>query len=107
MVRRLRGATFTTACQGPELGCDSAEAAVQRKLCLGRSSVALITLILASCGKAAPPGAATREAWAQFQACVTSVIDKCPATIRMDVSDNQDGCRCGVRAKVGRSPTVG
>ena len=32
---------------------------------------------------------------------------RCPATIRMDVSDNQDGCRCGVRAKVGRSPTVG
>jgi hypothetical protein len=24
MVRRLRGATFTTACQGPELGCDGA-----------------------------------------------------------------------------------
>jgi hypothetical protein len=35
------------------------------------------------------------------------LFGRCPATIRMDVSDNQDGCRCGVRAKVGRSPTVG
>jgi hypothetical protein len=49
---------------------------MRRKLCLRRSSVALIASILASCGKAAPPGAATLEAWAQFQACVTSVIDK-------------------------------
>ena len=46
------------------------------KLCLRHSSAALIALILASCGKAAPPGAATVEAWAQFKACVASVIDK-------------------------------
>ena len=31
----------------------------------------------------------------------------CPATTKVDVSDNQDGCRCGVRLEVGRSPTVG
>lgn len=51
------------------------EVVVQRKPCLRRSSVALIALILASCGKSAPPGAATLAAWAQFRACVTSVID--------------------------------
>jgi hypothetical protein len=50
--------------------------AVQRKLCFRRSSVALIALILAGCGKSAPPGAAILDAWAQFRACVTSVIDK-------------------------------
>ena len=49
---------------------------MRRKLCLRRSRAALIALILASCGKAAPPGAATMEAWAQFKACVASVIDK-------------------------------
>jgi hypothetical protein len=49
---------------------------VQRKLSLRRSSVALIVLVLASCGKSAPPGAATLEAWAQFRACVASVIAK-------------------------------
>ena len=47
---------------------------MRRKLCLRRA--ALIALILASCGKAAPPGAATVEAWTQFKACVASVIDK-------------------------------
>jgi hypothetical protein len=37
----------------------------------------------------------------------TDHLVNCPATIRVDVSDNQDGCRSGVRAKVGRSPAVG
>ena len=54
----------------------TAEVAVQRKLCLRSSGVALIALILASCGKSAPPGAATLEAWVQFRTCVTSVIEK-------------------------------
>jgi hypothetical protein len=49
---------------------------VQRKVCLRRSSVAWIALVLASCSQAAPPGAATLEAWVQFRACVTSVIDQ-------------------------------
>ena len=49
---------------------------MQRKLCLRSSGVALIALILASCGKSAPPGAATLEAWVQFRTCVTSVIEK-------------------------------
>lgn len=49
---------------------------MQRKVCLRRSSVAWIALVLASCGQAAPPGAATLEAWVQFRACVTSVIEK-------------------------------
>jgi hypothetical protein len=49
---------------------------MQRKLRRGHSSVALIALIVASCGKAPPPGAATLEAWAKFKSCVTSVIDK-------------------------------
>ena len=31
----------------------------------------------------------------------------CLATIWMDVSDNQDGCCCGVQPEGGRSPTVG
>jgi hypothetical protein len=49
---------------------------VWKKPCLRRSSAALIALILASCGKPVPPGAATSEAWEQFKACVASVIDK-------------------------------
>ena len=64
---------------GTRVGCIvpvTAEVAVQRKLCLRSSGVALIALILASCGKSAPPGAATLEAWVQFRACVTSVIEK-------------------------------
>ena len=48
---------------------------MQRRLCHRHSGVVLIGLILAGCSKAAP-GAATLEAWAQFKACVTSVIDK-------------------------------
>ena len=34
-------------------------------------------------------------------------FDQCLATIWMDVSDNQDGCCCGVQPEGGRSPTVG
>ena len=49
---------------------------MQRKLCFRSSGVALIALIFASCGQAALPGAATLEAWVQFRACVTSVIDQ-------------------------------
>jgi hypothetical protein len=46
----------------------------QLRFCSG--SVVLIALILANCAKATPPGTATLEAWAQFEACVDSVIDK-------------------------------
>jgi hypothetical protein len=52
------------------------EVTVHRQLRLGSSNVVLIVLTLANCAKATPPGAAALEAWAQFKACVTSVIDK-------------------------------
>jgi hypothetical protein len=51
------------------------------KLRLGRSSLAVIVLILAGCSTAAhrqaqQPGWAAQEAWAQFKTCVKSVIDE-------------------------------
>ena len=54
---------------------------MQRKLRLGLSSIALIALIVAGCSTAAHrqaqlPGWATQEAWAEFKACVKSVMDQ-------------------------------
>jgi hypothetical protein len=54
---------------------------MQRKLRLGLSSIALIALILAGCSTAAhrqaqQPGWAAQEAWAEFKACVKSVMDQ-------------------------------
>jgi hypothetical protein len=54
---------------------------MQRKLRLGLSSIALIALILPGCSTAAhrqaqQPGWATQEAWAEFKACVKSVMDQ-------------------------------
>jgi hypothetical protein len=54
---------------------------MQRKLRLGLSSIALIAVILAGCStathrQAQQPGWATQQAWAEFKACVKSVMDQ-------------------------------